>query len=396
MKRTIIYSIILLTASLFVTEAKAQTTVYAGEIRITQNRFEQQGDSLYIDMNIDLNGLSVGSNQAFTLTPVIATGTEVKELPSVIVNGKRRSKAYQRSLYFNNGTDPFPAYATLVVNKRTREKINYKVAIPYQAWMQDAVLNLHENFYDGIEQRLISVNILAKNLKLDAVQKGKVQIVAPATKFTPTPAVKTTTPVIVKESMNPRVKIVENTSKREEQQAVVQERPRDSYSREGSAYLDYPRNRAQIIPDYRDNREELAKIRATLDEIRNNPAYEITGIYLTGYASPEGTYEQNEKLSRARTLELRNYLLDRYPLSRNVYHMDWVAEDWTGLKKMITKFGMPDKDRVLYIINTVDIFEGREKRLMDLNNGIPYRYMMREFFPKLRRVDYKITYKVVK
>lgn len=377
------------------TEVKAQTTVHVGEIRVTQNRFEQQGDSLYIEMNIDFNGLAVGSNQAFTLTPVIEIGKEVKELPSVIVNGKRRSKAYQRSLYFNNGVDPFPAYATLVVNKNTREKINYKVVVPYQAWMQDAVLNLRESFYDGIEQRLISVNMLAKNLKWDAAQKGKVQIVAPTPKFTPTPVAEAA-PVIVKENTGARVKIVANTSKQEEQRPVVQEKARDTYSKEGSAYLDYPRSRTQIIPDYRNNREELAKIRATLDEIRNNPAYEITGIYLTGYASPEGTYEQNEKLSRGRTLELRDYLLDRYPLRRDLYHMDWVAEDWTGLKKMITQFGMPDKDRVLYIINTVGIFEGREKQLMDLNNGIPYRYMMKEFFPKLRRVDYKITYKLIK
>ena len=395
MKKAIICSIILLTAGLFVTEAKAQTTVHAGEIRVTQNRFEQQGDSLYIEMNFDLNGLTVGSNQAFTLTPVIEAGKEVKELPSVIVNGKRRSKAYQRSLYFNNGVDPFPAYTTLVVNKRTREKVNYKVVVPYEAWMQDAVLNLRESFYDGIEQRLISVNMLAKNLKWDAAQKGKVQIVAPTPKFTPTPVAEAA-PVIVKENTGAKVKIVANTSKVEEQHPVVQEKAGNTYAKEGSAYLDYPQSRTQIIPDYRNNREELAKIRATLDEIRNNPAYEITGIYLTGYASPEGTYEQNEKLSRGRTLELRNYLLDRYPLRRDHYHMDWVAEDWTGLKKMITQFGMPDKDRVLYIINTVGIFEGREKQLMDLNNGTPYRYMMKEFFPKLRRVDYKITYKLIK
>ena len=256
-------------------------------------------------------------------------------------------------------------------------------------------MNLRESFYDGIEQRLISVNMLAKNLKWDAAQKGKVQIVAPTPKFTPVPVAEAT-PVIVKENTGAKVKIVANTSKAEEQRPVVREKVKETYAKEGSAYLDYPQNRTQIIPDYRDNRKELAKIRATLDEIRNNPAYEITGIYLTGYASPEGTYEQNEKLSRGRTLELRNYLLDRYPLRKDLYHMDWVAEDWTGLKKMITQFGMPDKDRVLYIINTVGIFEGREKQLMDLNNGTPYRYMMKEFFPKLRRVDYKITYKLIK
>ncbi|MEY8592214.1 DUF3868 domain-containing protein [Butyricimonas hominis] len=370
MRKMIIYSIILLTAGLFSTRVEAQNNVYVGEIRVTRHRFEQRGDSVFIEMTIDMNGLPVGNNEAFTLTPVIEKGTEVEELPSVIVNGKRRSKAYQRSLYFNRGAKPFPTYSVVAANKRTREKVNYKISVPYQAWMQDAALNLHESFYDGIDQRLISVNLLAKALKPDAALKGKVQIVAP-TPLAPEPVTRTT-PVVKENTASPA-------------RAV-----------EGSAYLDYPRNRTNIIPDYKDNREELAKIKAMIDEITSNPDHEITGIYLTGYASPEGTYARNEQLSRERTLELRDYLLDRYPMPRNLYHADWVAEDWTGLKKLITQFGMPDKDRVLYIINNVDIFEGREKKLMDLDQGVPYRYMLKEFFPRLRRVDYKITYRVIK
>ncbi len=390
MRKMIIYSIILLTAGLFSTRVEAQSNVYVGEIRVTQNRFEQRGDSVFIEMTIDMNGLPVGNNEAFTLPPVIEKGTEVEELPSVIVNGKRRSKAYQRSLYFNRGAKPFPTYSVVAANKRTREKVNYKISVPYQAWMQDAALNLHESFYDGIDQRLISVNLLAKALKPDAALKGKVQIVAP-TPLAPEPVTRTTP--VVKENTASPVRIVEVTKTKEEKRIAVKN---DSYSKEGSAYLDYPRNRTNIIPDYKDNREELAKIKAMIDEITSNPDHEITGIYLTGYASPEGTYARNEQLSRERTLELRDYLLDRYPMPRNLYHADWVAEDWTGLKKLITQFGMPDKDRVLYIINNVDIFEGREKQLMDLDQGVPYRYMLKEFFPRLRRVDYRITYRVIK
>ena len=242
----------------------------------------------------------------------------------------------------------------MAANKRTREKVNYKISVLYQAWMQDAALNLHESFYDGIDQRLISVNLLAKALKPDAALKGKVQIVAP-TPLAPEPVTRTTP--VVKENTASPVRIVEVTKTKEEKRIAVKN---DSYSKEGSAYLDYPRNRTNIIPDYKDNREELAKIKAMIDEITSNPDHEITGIYLTGYASPDGTYARNEQLSRERTLELRDYLLDRYPMPRNLYHADWVAEDWTGLKKLITQFGMPDKDRVLYIINNVDIFEGRE------------------------------------
>lgn len=402
MKKTFIYSIILLTTGLFSTKVEAQTTVYVGEIRIIQNRFEQKGDSLFIDMTIDMNGLTVGNNQAFILTPVIEKGIEVEELPSVIVNGKRRSKAYQRSLLFNHGQESFPTYVAITANNRTRERVNYKVTIPYRTWMQNAALNLHENFYDGTDQRLVSVNVLAKMLKQDGTRKEGIRIVEPVfsstTETTTTPpVVKETTPPVVREYKESNVKIVANTNtsvKREETRAAVKENARNAYYKEGSAYLDFPVNGTRIMPDYKNNRQELAKIRAMIDEITSNPDYEVTGIHLTGYASPEGTYAQNEKLSRGRTLELRDYMSGKFPFHKEFYHVDWVAEDWAGLTKLIMKYGMPDQDRVLYIINSVGIFEGREKQLMDLRNGVPYRYMMKEFFPQLRRVDYKITYKM--
>jgi len=57
---------------------------------------------------------------------------------------------------------------------------------------------------------------------------------------------------------------------------------------------------------------------------------------------------------------------------------------------------MPNEEQVLSIMENYNVFEGREKCLMDLNNGKPYRYIMKHFFPKLRRVDYKITYKIIK
>ena len=72
MKRAFIYTIFLLTAGVFFTELKAQE-VYLGEVKIIQNRFEQRGDSVYIEMNVNLNGLPVHKNQSFILTPVVET-----------------------------------------------------------------------------------------------------------------------------------------------------------------------------------------------------------------------------------------------------------------------------------------------------------------------------------
>lgn len=46
----------------------------------------------------------------------------------------------------------------------------------------------------------------------------------------------------------------------------------------GSAFLDFPVNRTEIHPQYRNNPRELAKIQATIDSVRNNRFATITAV----------------------------------------------------------------------------------------------------------------------
>lgn len=66
----------------------------------------------------------------------------------------------------------------------------------------------------------------------------------------------------------------------------------------GSAFLDFPVNRTEIHPQYRNNPRELAKIQATIDSVRNNRFATITAVDIKGYASPEGSYSNNARAWR--------------------------------------------------------------------------------------------------
>jgi tetratricopeptide (TPR) repeat protein len=55
---------------------------------------------------------------------------------------------------------------------------------------------------------------------------------------------------------------------------------------------------------------------------------------------------------------------------------------------------MPCKQEVLSIIDGVGIFNGREKKLMDLAGGDPYRHMLRVLYPPLRRMEMEVAYVV--
>ena len=55
---------------------------------------------------------------------------------------------------------------------------------------------------------------------------------------------------------------------------------------------------------------------------------------------------------------------------------------------MVSRSNMEHKEAVLSIITNYGIYNGREKKLMELKQGDPYRYMLKMFFPALRKASY--------
>ena len=50
------------------------------------------------------------------------------------------------------------------------------------------------------------------------------------------------------------------------------------------------------------------------------------------------------------------------------------------------------REATLDLINNVDISKGRERMLMNLADGKPYKYLAEKIFPAVMRVDYRIEY----
>ena len=154
-----------------------------------------------------------------------------------------------------------------------------------------------------------------------------------------------------------------------------------------SCYLNYPQGSAKIIPDFENNSSELRKLDDFIRQVFRDSLIYVDSIRLSGYCSIEGSYGVNERLAKTRVMGFKNYLDNEYDLSqRYPIRVNWVAEDWDELLKLVEDSDMPKRDEVIYLIENVGVFQGREKRLMDLDNGVPYRYMSKHFFPGLRRV----------
>jgi hypothetical protein len=165
----------------------------------------------------------------------------------------------------------------------------------------------------------------------------------------------------------------------------------------GSVYLSFEVNSATILPAFRNNAGELARLHSELETVIRDPHTTITGIDIVGYASIEGTYTSNLTLSERRVTALKEHIraIHGNSLPNNLLTVRGAGEDWAKLDSLVAKSNMPEKFQILEIIRSVDVFDGRESRLMALDGGRPYRWMLENLFPYLRRADYQLHFSVI-
>ena len=159
--------------------------------------------------------------------------------------------------------------------------------------------------------------------------------------------------------------------------------------------ITYPADRWAVCPDFGDNGAELHRVDRLLSPMAADTAtYSVSSVAITGYASPEGTWEHNMTLSVKRAVAMRDYLQARYHFPGCRLTAEGRGEDWDGLREAVRGSGMEARDKVLDIIGAYGIFDGRERELMQLEGGRPYRHMLQSLFPRLRRMEMRIDYRV--
>jgi hypothetical protein len=120
----------------------------------------------------------------------------------------------------------------------------------------------------------------------------------------------------------------------------------------------------------------------------------ITKIAIVGHTSVEGIYIDNLNTSEREARALAQHLGAASELPDDIFSVTGAGEDWDGLEAAVEASDIGYKQQILSIIRTVGIFAGRERDLMLLGGGAPYRQMRTQMFPRLRRVDYRIDYTV--
>ncbi|MCD7899131.1 MAG: OmpA family protein [Bacteroides sp.] len=135
--------------------------------------------------------------------------------------------------------------------------------------------------------------------------------------------------------------------------------------------------------------EEVNKV---IREINNNPNLTVQEFKITGYASPEGTPPYNMNLSKNRAESFVTYLRNKHSIPAEKIQTDWKGEDWDGLRELVEKSSLNDRNEILEIIANEPDLRRRENKIKQLSGGRTYRTLLNDYYPGLRRNEYMISY----
>ena len=159
-----------------------------------------------------------------------------------------------------------------------------------------------------------------------------------------------------------------------------------------TAYIGFPAGNVKLDLKYGNNRAELEKLKERLSQLQG-AENRVRAVRLTGFASPDGSTSENERLAGNRAVGFKNYLQKLPELSGGVpVTIDWAGEDWEGLRELVAKSGRSYSAEVLAVLDKYTDADSRRKQLKALNKGAIYKDIEKSFFSRLRRMELDVTY----
>jgi len=343
------------------------SAIEPGEVGIENSMALPMSDRMKFSADIVLDALSLKADRQIYLTPILEDGNGNSEaLPAALVNGRAMQIAWERGTVSSG--DKYKNGVEVAVRRRNGkpQTISYNVSVPMQKWMWSPTASVKWmidtcgcGHYNG------SVVKEGQPLRLNPAEKMRASYMVPA--LAPLPI-----------SIH-----------------------------EGMAHVRYEVNRSElhtgryVCRDGQsiDNSLELKIIDDSISNALSDKNMEIAKIRICGYASPDGAYVSNEKLSTDRSRSLATYIADRYNLPADKSEYDAVAENWEGFRRLVvadTTLAPGQRESLLALIDRPAYgpadYDAKERELKtDPRYGGIYReIILPEWFPQLRTTRFEI------
>lgn len=339
-------------------------------IRVIGSRTCLANDSVHVRLALKAFGLR--SDYRMDLTPVICGGTEEALLPAVRISGNRNRRSQERKELFGRNV-PKDVFFTVPAS----DTLFYRAVLPYEPWMDHASLRIDNRLTGCCGSRLLPSMLAVADLALAVPGPEQAQVEEP---------VVVPEPVIV---ISPTEQLAKTEGFIRRDEMYEAEKQAANYFRDPDALrVFFRQGRVAIDTTYMDNAATLDRLDRALRVMTADTTIRITRLVIVGYASIEGSLRRNTYLAGRRAAVLQEYAAARGVPLPDIETVN-MGEGWDELRELVAASGsVPCREKVLHIIDTVPVSEGREKQLMDLNDGVPYRWMMKYLFPQQRNAGY--------
>lgn len=318
----------------------ANATGEVSGVRVIECTAQRKGDLIDLNFLLDCSGVTISPNEQLEVQPVLAGESDTLRLPSLLFTGNIRDKVNHRQARFHGEVPAgYAKYNMKQLADARRNKVAYSRQVPFRDWMYGSRVILKNKVTGCAEcQR-----------DLADVPMAYIPHKLAVSYLVPQPEQKT------------RRKNV-------------------------SLYLNFHQGKAEILPDYMNNRAELAKTDSLIAQLASDSYIVVDSIRLIGYASPEGKYDYNTRLSGQRAEALKAFLEKIYTPKGYILTTFAASEDWDGLYESIRDGILPYRTQILSIIDSIPDPDARDNYIRQLDGGVTYNNLLQNLYPPLRRV----------
>ena len=144
--------------------------------------------------------------------------------------------------------------------------------------------------------------------------------------------------------------------------------------------------------NYMDNKATLSEFAKEVKAYYSDSTARFRQIRVVSSASPEGGKALNDRIGKQRAEAITQWISREIAVDLD-YAVESTGIDWSLLKTLILESeGVPYRDEVLKLLDTVPVIvvengkeiEMRYNELKALRDGVPYRWIYTNLFPKLR------------
>lgn len=330
-------------------DAEGKSMVTPSLLKMERINISHADTALRISFDINPKNVNPGSDRQVVFTPIVRNDEKTDSilLDPITVAGRNR--------YFSHLRKGDITAGKLIYKAGEKNMIEYTRYVPWADWMGKATVTMIEQTQDCCrpvkplcETPLANISSIESNLT-DVI--GSIQYI-PLTG--------------------------DSTIELEEQ---------------GSAFIDFFVNRTEIKEDYRKNPQELKKIIESIKAIKEDPDAIITRLSIKGFASPEGSYDNNVRLAMGRTEALKDFVRKKYDFDPEILMTSYEAEDWDGLRNWLESCNLPHRDEIISLVES-DLAPDLKDNAIKQRFPKEYQLLLDSVYPRLRHSDYKIRYRI--